>query len=160
MTKEEFIKLTANCLKPMGFIRKGRNFYFDFNNGILGVLGMQKSMYGPYYYIEYGFAFSEFNPRMPYPNFSELNLNCGRIMFEFEKGRQTTVLYEELTSNDEKTYAKTLEDRIAPFLIAGKLGRAGIVDAYIPNCDYITGENTLRYLNISGDGLDVYSELK
>ena len=154
MTKQEFTKLSNDFFKKKGFLKKGKNYYNDFQNGIVGIFGFQKSNYGEYYYIEYGYAFSSVNPKMPYPNFSELNLNCGRLKFQFETITQE-VYYENL---DVNVFLNTLNNYVEPFLIAGTKGKNAIIDMYIPNCEYIIGNCTLRYLGIENNDLTVYPE--
>ena len=156
MTQQEFLKYLTKIMKSYGFHRKGNHFYFDFENDIMGVLGLQKSVYGPYYYIEYGYAFLSINPRAPFPKMGSLNVNLGRIIFNFEKKRSNMVEYEEL---DEKGFESTFEELFPPFFEAGRKGRDAIVNSYLDKVCFIVGPSTLQYLGIPKGNLTVLPEL-
>ncbi len=151
MTKEEFIKVISVQLKKHGFYKKSNHFYLNCENSFVCVIGLDKSNYGPYYYIEYGFAVSTINPKMPWPKFSELNINCGRWMVN---GRKDFV-YETISAEQLKD---CIEAYVVPFAAAGHIGVEAINKEYIPHCCYLIGQETLNFLGIDADAVTVYSE--
>ncbi len=151
MTKHEFIAEVTAVMKSCGFSKQGNHFYLDCGNSWLCVLGMQKSCYGEYYYLEYGFAITSANPKMPYPKFSELNINCGRMFVNGSKAFS----YNDLQSAQ---VAAALTAVIPGFAAAGKAGTSEILAQYVPNCHYLIGQVTLQHLGITECRPPVYPE--
>lgn len=151
MTKQEFTKLINNLLKKDGFIKKGSNFYFDCGNDTVCVFGVDKSKLGDYCYMEYGFAFHSINPKSPFPTFSELNINCGRLFIDDD----TAIHYESV---NEDNLIKTIHEVLMRLVNTGKEGKEAICRVFVPKCRYIISQKTLDYLGIEQDGLRVYPE--
>lgn len=114
MTKQEFIKFMSNLMKEKNFIKKGSNYYFDCGNDVLCVLGMYKSNYDNYYYMEYGFVFKSINPKMPFPKYSELNINCGRIWAD----GKDAIYYEHVT---QEALKQVIHDVVSELVEAEKV---------------------------------------
>ncbi len=151
MTKEEFITAVNAAAKRHGFTKKGSHFYLDCGNDWLCVLGIQKSNFGEYCYLEYGFAIGTVNPKMPFPKFSELNINCGRLAIN----GSSTLRYAVLCSED---VCSALSQILPDFVIAGRAGTAVVLERYVPRCHYIIGPATLQYLGLKSCPQPVYPE--
>ncbi len=54
MEKKELINIISNVLSPIGFKRKGNSWVFN-NSSINKIVNLQKSQFGNYYYINYGY---------------------------------------------------------------------------------------------------------
>ena len=147
MKKEEFLKMVTSIFKSYGFSKKGNNFYYDFNNEFLGVFGLQKSTYDAYYYIEFGFAIKNLNPKMPFPKYYELNLRFARIEFEFNINSQA-VYYENL---DEQAFKEILQEKITWFIEIGKSGKSGIGKSFCEFGRCAISESSLTYLGLPTD---------
>ena len=158
MKKEEFVRLVTKVAKECGFSKKGNNFYYDFGNDIVSVLGLQKSLYGAYYYVEYGYAILSLNPRAPYPKFSDLNVNFGRIMFPFNKEVSTMVEYETINEIDTEVIVSTLRSILKKMVETGINGKTEIAKVYYNNISYVIGASTIEYLNIPKGEFSVLSE--
>lgn len=152
MTKQDFLKQIWLFFKQYGFVKHGNHFYLDCENDIVCVAGFYQSNYGNYKYMEYGFAIKSINPRMPYPKFSELNINCGRILVN---GKES-IYYEKLLPEE---IANSLHHEIQTFIMAGKQGKAGIQTLYLPKCTYMIGAATANYFGISASsGFTIYPD--
>ena len=154
MTKQYFLELISKYLKEKNFTKRGNNFYFDFKNDIMLIIGLQKSTYEEYYYFEYGFVFKKINSFMPYPKFHQANIRCGRINVN---GR-TTIYYQRVSETD---LLNALEKVLNRALSNGQTGIERIKQYYIQsekrNYMAIVGQKTLEYLGLKGDGLTVHS---
>lgn len=64
MQKKDLIKLLDNIIKPYGFIKKGSDWYLS-TNEIIKIITLQKSSYGNYYYLNYGFQIKELSEKHP-----------------------------------------------------------------------------------------------
>ena len=82
MTKNEFLKQLSDFFSDKGFICKKMHFYKKITSEVLIVFGLYASKYGEYYYLENGFCFKSISKFLPFPKYNQLNLNCGRIMFD------------------------------------------------------------------------------
>ena len=151
MTKELFLKTIGTLLKKYGFIRKGQHYYLNCENDISCVIGLQKSGFGDYYYMEYGFAIQSLNPKMPYPKFSELNINCGRIMI----GQHEAIHYENICDRDLEN---ELNHILPIFIDSGKKGVHSILKNYRDNICYIIGAKTAEYLGVDTKKFNVYPD--
>lgn len=119
MDKQAFLKFCSGVFKTNGFERKGNAYYYDNLNGILLVFGLQKSSYGPYYYLEYGLAFKRINKHLPYPHYYELDMNLGRIMTPFGKALR----YESMQEAECTVFAMSIQskiDELRPIIDGGK----------------------------------------
>ncbi|MCW3162843.1 DUF4304 domain-containing protein [Chryseobacterium oryctis] len=54
MEKKELINIISNVLSPIGFKRKGNSWVFN-DSSINKIVNLQKSQFGNYYYINYGY---------------------------------------------------------------------------------------------------------
>lgn len=151
MTKQEFTKSINTLLKRDGFIKKGSNFYFDCGNDIVCVFGVDRSNLGDYCYMEYGFAIKSINPKSPFPTFSELNINCGRLLIDGD----TAIYYESV---NEDNMIKAIHEVLIKLVETGKEGKEAICRVFIPKCHYIISQKTLEYLGIEQGKLRVYPE--
>ena len=149
MQKEEFIKFITAIFKSYGFTKKGNNFYYDFQNEFIGVFGLQKSYYGPYYYIEFGFAIKGLNPKMPFPKFDELNLNFGRAMF----GDFKAVYYEELNT---ELFKEKLQEKISFLVETGRSGKEEIREKFLKFGSHVIGQRSAAYLDIPPNSKPCY----
>ena len=151
MTKKEFLNLFSFTIQKYNFIKKNNNFYLDCDNDIVCVVGLYKSNFDEYYYIEFGFAIKSINPKIPYPKFSELNINCGLFLLDCKE----EIHYENL---DHKNFVEQLNKELLMFVTSGKSGINGIRNNYIDKCSYIIGQTTLKYLGVDKSNLIVYPE--
>ena len=154
MKKEEFLKLVSSVFKKYGFSKKGNNYYLDFDNDFVGVFGLQKSTYDAYYYIEFGFAIKNLNPKMPFPKYYELNLNFDRIKFDFSSDVYA-VFYENL---NKEAFNEIIEQKILWFIEMGRSGRNSIRKNFCEFGSYAIGKSSLAYLEISPDSKPVFPE--
>ncbi|MBR2019013.1 MAG: DUF4304 domain-containing protein [Clostridia bacterium] len=153
MTQQEFLKKITDVFKSYGFQKKGNNFYRDFGNDILGVIGLQKSNYGPDYYVEYGYAFLSINAHAPFPKYYQMNLSLGRMMFDLNKKPSRTVSFEDLT---DAGLLLTMERTLPLFCNAGKMGKDEIVRSYpMSQIAYFRGKSTPDYLGLKGDNFKI-----
>lgn len=125
--KKEFLTFCTSVFRKNGFTRKGQTYYFDMGKDFIVVFGLMKSTYGPYYYMEYGFAIKAINKHLPYPKFNQLDINCGRIMFP--KGK--SLCYEEMDSEYCNSLQIVLQNHIDTLLLAGKLERAKLLYEFV-----------------------------
>jgi hypothetical protein len=58
MEKKDLIQLIDNAFKKDGYIRKGNNWTFE-NDVLLKHINLQKSNFGNYYYLNYGYSIKE-----------------------------------------------------------------------------------------------------
>lgn len=123
MEKNAFLKLCASFFKANGFSRKGNSFYYDNKDGILLVFGLNKSSYGPYYYMEHGCVFTEINKHLPFPKYNELDINLGRIMLPYGKA----IHYELMGENDCNDLVDVIQQQINLLRPAIDGGREQIV---------------------------------
>jgi hypothetical protein len=54
MNKNELIDFLNNIFKPLGFKKKSSNWYYE-NDELIKKINLQRSQYGNYYYINYGY---------------------------------------------------------------------------------------------------------
>ena len=119
MDNRAFLKLCSDLFKENRFVSKGRKYYYDSGHGVSLVFALQKSNYGPYYYMEHGLAFLEINKHFPCPNHNELDINLGRIMFPFGKALHVDTMNE----SDFKVFIATVQRKINtiyPMISQGK----------------------------------------
>jgi len=155
MEKKSFLKYCADTFKANGFERKGNNYYYDNQNGILFVFGLQKSSYGPYYYIEYGFAFRETNKHWPYPHYYELDMNLGRIMTSFGKALR----YEDMRDSECMELASVIQSKIELIRPIVDSGKEQIVSQFVypePNEISYLLKGTAEYLDVSNEHFCYY----
>ena len=127
MEKKEFLKYCSEIFKSRNFLSKGQSFYFHGSQEILVVFGITKSSYGPYFYIEYGFAIRSVNKCLPHPKFNEVDLNCGRIMTP--KGK--AIRYEELSHDDCQALRTVLNHYIDETIAAVSNGTDYFLNSYV-----------------------------
>ena len=127
MDNRGFLKLCSALFRDNSFICKGKNYYYDGHQGVSVVFGLQKSNYGPYYYMEHGFAFSAINKHFPFPKHNELDINLGRIMFPFGK----MLHYETMNESDCKAFVATIQEKINTICPIINQGKEKIIDQYI-----------------------------
>ena len=107
MDKNSFLKFFTNIFSFNRFVRHKSSFYYN-ADGVTLVFSFQKSNYGPYFYLEYGLAFHEINPCLPFPKSNELDVNFGRIMPSFGKA----LYYESMGENECNELAAVIQDKI------------------------------------------------
>jgi len=154
MVKKEFIDFISKLIKSYGFEKNKSNFYFDFENDIVAVIGLEKSNFGEYYYIEYGFVFKSINKHLPYPKYFEANIRCRRIKY-----LDSTAIKYELINKEE--LLKILNAEIIMIKEVGIQGTKNIIDTYIltkSTKKYIAiiGYDTIKYLGISDNGITIH----
>lgn len=150
MEKKSFLKFCADTFKVNDFERKGNTYYYNNLNGILFVFGLQKSSYGPYYYIEHGLAFTDINRHLPYPKYHELDINLGRIMPSFGKALR----YEIMGDAECRDLAVTIQqkiDTIRPIVDGGKEQIIARLISSVPNEISYVLKGTAEYLEVSDE---------
>ena len=156
MTKSEFIATIKKYFKNRNFYVKGTHFYKNLCNDVMLVIGLQKSNYGEYYYAEYGFCFCPINRHLPYPKFYEANIRCGRLTFH----NSTPLDYESMIGFD---FMKELDKQIDFIISIGEKGKESIAEYYLNSNARrymaIIGENTIKYLGISAEGLTIHPDI-
>lgn len=153
MEKRVFLNFCAEIFKANGFERKGNTYYYDGQNGILFVFGLQKSRYGPYYYIEHGFAFKDITKHMPYPRYCELDMNLGRIMTPFGKA----LCYEKMGESECADLVAAIQLKIDRFCPIVDCGMEQIVSQLVylkPNEISYLSNGTAELLGISKDFIE------
>lgn len=156
MDKKQFVQLCTKVFKKYGFTRRGCNYYKDLDNDILVIFGLQKSSFGDYYYVEFGFCFKSINRYMPFPAYHEANLRCGRLIVNETK----TIEYFTL---NEDVFANALSLKIHELIENGQKGKQTLVSAYLSKTQgnaKIIGEATLNYLGIERGNLTVWPDLE
>ena len=147
MEKRSFLKFCAAIFKANGFERKGNTYYYDGQNGVLLVFGLQKSTYGPYYYMEHGFAFKDINKYMPYPRYCELDINLGRVMAPFGK----SLCYEQMGETECTALASSIQLKIDAIRPVVDCGKERIIEQFVyPEPDQISylSKGTPEYMGI------------
>lgn len=147
MEKKSFLRFCADIFKVNGFERKGNTYYYDNLNGIRFVFGLKKSSYGPYYYIEHGFAFREINKHWPYPHYYELDMNLGRIMMSFGKALR----YEDMFEAECMEFASLIQLKIDAILPIVDCGKEQIVAQFVypePNEISYLLKGTAEFLDV------------
>lgn len=127
MTKKEFLKSCADVFCSNGFEFKGTTFYRENKHGIMAVFGFMKSTYGPYYYLEYGFAIKAINRFLPYPKFNELEINCGRVNTPIGKAFH----YEQMTNDDITAVLNTVYQKIQVVTLALEMSEKEFLHNFI-----------------------------
>src|SRR5690242_12642901 len=66
MSTEEFKKLVSDCLKQNGLSKKG-NYFYKNAEGVLCIVGLQRSSYSEAYYLNIGYLINELHPDLKNP---------------------------------------------------------------------------------------------
>ena len=75
MTSQEFRALCNRVFTEYGFVKKGKGYYLDLGSDILGSIHFQASNYGKAFYLNCGFSLKNANEHMPYPKYTETNMD-------------------------------------------------------------------------------------
>ena len=152
MTKKEFIKQLNVYFTKRGFYYRKDHFYKEVYEDVLAVIGLQKSVYGGYGYLEYGYCFKSINDHMPYPMFWELNLRLFRIMTS--KGQ--AIEYENIDDLFMEDLEQRLDHIINNMISLSQNGPVELIEHYrslpdSPQTHYwvICGEKTAKYVGLT-----------
>ncbi len=135
MTKNEFLSICRKVFKSHGFITKGNNFYYPLEGDFGLVYGLQKSIYGPYYYIEPAIYIKSINELMPFPTYAGAEIRCGRLMHFVNNELESTFYYESM---NDKEIIEVLEKSIPIYVNLVKSGKDGIRKCYLEEEMYLS----------------------
>ena len=155
MDKKQFVQLCTKIFKQHGFSKHGCNYYKELDNDVLVIFGLQKSNFGDYYYIEFGYVFKSINRHMPFPAYHEANLRCGRLIVNDTK----TIEYFNMI---EDVFENAISLKIHELLENGQKGKQTLVSAYLSKTQgnaIIVGDATLNYLGIEREYLTVWPDV-
>lgn len=153
MEKKEFVKMLKSFFQQKGFVYNKQHFYFDAQNDIVYVVGIDTVPGRDYVYIEQGFCFKSANINMPYPKFQQTNIRCRRIRSTIEG----TFSYKEYDENAVSNILTQIEPSIDK-AISGTDSIEKIIKEYVlQGGTFINGIKTLTYLGIEKGNLTVTS---
>ena len=125
MDKEQFKEFCKNDFKSRGF-KKVKNMFYLPGQELMCGLCLQKSNYGPIYYVNYYYFIGDFRNTNKYPTQYEFDI-YGRIYVmskRMEKGTYSMtamIEYGDYTEEDLKPYFdKAFEEILMPPLHFGK----------------------------------------
>ena len=149
MKRQEFDSKLTSLFAQRGFICKKKTYYKEISNEVTIVFGLQKSSYGAYYYLEYGFCFGSINQNMPYPKLCQINLNCGRIMTSIGKA----IEYEKLPEGFMDELEQHLDEIITEMKYLVNLGKDEFIRYFLSGKGnqswFILGAETADYFGLS-----------
>ena len=149
MEQKDFVKTCWSVLKKHSFIRKGNNFHYFYESDFGLVYGLQKSIYGPYYYIEPAIYIKSINEFMPFPPFDGTEIRCARLTHLVNGKTETTFYYETL---NEEEIVNVLEESIPIYINLVNSGKEGIRKCYLEKSMYLSlwrgAENFLELQNL------------
>lgn len=135
MEQKDFVKTCWSVFKKHSFIRKGNNFHYICESDFGLVYGLQKSIYGPYYYIESAIYIKSINEFMPFPTFDGAEIRCGRLMHFVNNELENTFYYESMNANE---IIEVLEKSIPIYVNLVKSGKDGIRKCYLEKKMYLS----------------------
>ena len=152
MEKKQFIKILKSFFEKKGFVCHKQHFYFDAQNDIVYVVGIDTVPGRDYVYIEQGFCFKSANINMPYPKFDHINiLSDNRLRsslgstfryVEYDEEIMNKILNEIEPSIDKAIdCSQSVDKLIKEYVLNGK--------------SLINGIKTLQYLGIEKGNLKV-----
>ena len=151
MTKNEFLKQLSDFFSDKGFICKKMHFYKEITSEVLIVFGLYASKYGEYYYLENGFCFKSISKFLPFPKYNQLNLNCGRIMFD--KGK--ALCYNEFNENDMFMLKQKLGSVVNSMINISTMEKEKMIQLFLTGSFneslYILGDETAKYFDLPRD---------
>jgi hypothetical protein len=132
MQKKDLIKSLDDFIKTYGFKKKGSDWYLS-TDEIIKIISLQKSSYGNYYYLNYGFQIKELLEKHPDKHISyglgslnEIENERIKMLLNLEEDVSIDMRLAELkfwiekkiikelrsinTENDLKNYLKNMED--------------------------------------------------
>lgn len=132
MEKNDFLKLVKEILCNHNFTKVKNSYYLNCDENVIAVVGLQKSYYGEYYYIEYGFCVKSTNEFMPYPKIQQSDIRK-RIVFNLNGDTPDQVLYESIDPVAfQNVMSNVLENEILPAVGNAKDYIKKNIGRYIP----------------------------
>ena len=148
MTKDEFLGRLTRYFSSKGFSCNRKHYYKTASDDAILVFGLNRSSYGKYYYLEYGYCFPSISKHFPHPKFNQLNLNCGRVMTD--KGK--AIAYEDWNENEMDSLEGKLDAIIDEMTHLASMGKEAMIQHYLSDTDhpswYILGDETAAYFNL------------
>lgn len=114
MESKVFKKVVNNLLISKGFLKK-RNYYVNYFEDLVIVIGLQKSNYANGFYINIGYIITKLNLFLDNPRDVDGDV---RARFSFEKeGKQIDYFdLEEFLENDYDKINKSIEENIKQYV--------------------------------------------
>lgn len=143
MDSSQFQKIFKECIGNIRFQYHKRNYYYN-NEDLVIVINKQKSNFGNYFYINYGFLVKSIHNGLNSPKISDCDI-VGRFVYN-NQGVERTDFQVEMIQETE--FRKCIEDNLAKKIIP--VMNAGIEKYFelFPRAKNVATLDLKKYLGI------------